>query len=65
MEAEVNSEIAHYLAHFAKFTEVNLTLVVLKEWSFSLHKNVSFDLWRQLKRHIQQTLFQEILIDKT
>jgi len=46
MEAEVNSEMADYLAHFAKFTEVNLTLVVLKEWCCSLHKNVSFDLWR-------------------
>ena len=46
MEAEVNSEMADYSAHFAKFTEVNLTLVVLKKWCCSLHKNVSFDLWR-------------------
>ena len=27
MEAEVSSEMADYSAHFAKFTEVNLTLV--------------------------------------
>ena len=60
MEAEVNSGMADYSAHFAKFTEVNLTLEVV----LLLAQKCLIWLVEDSYKDIQQTLFQKKQLTK-